>query len=192
MYRALTLVGIVLLLLLSGPRSTYASIVYDWRGDCDGIIIPVRGGGAPNGCTGQATFHVTVAESYIPGTLVFESIFDPLDPHTLLSARYVDEHITFDFAPVFDGSFMLPADPSEGGVVQLEVIAFRSDAAGVWRMSGENLRPGCDASIDTHCVYTARGVDGTWTRVPAPATLVLLGLGIAAVVLRARRRSVTG
>jgi len=112
-------------------------------------------------------------------------------PPVLLQALYVDENITFDFAPFFvpgDDSFQLPASPSEGGFVQLEQISFQSDASGVWRFSGENLRPGCNTGID-RCSYEARGFNGVWARVPAPPALVLLVVGLVGLGVRPWRRN---
>ena len=182
-----TLVVIVAVLLLSGPLNAHANIIYNWIGDCDGIIIPVHAGGSL-GCTGQAAMLVVTTDAYIPG-----EVFDPTFPvpSPLLRALYADENVTYDFVSAFSGPdlfFLLPASPSEGGFIQIEAHSFRSDANGVWRFGGEGLRPGCDTGIDTLCGYTARGFNGVWTRVPEPSTLVLVGVGLAGLVLHRRRR----
>jgi hypothetical protein len=184
------LLAAVTFLLLSGPLSAHANIIYTWIGDCDGIIIPAPGGGS-NGCTGQAAMLVVTTDAYIPGEVFVTFAFPPV-PSPLLHALYADENVTFDFVPFFNqigrsGSFQLPASPSEGGFVQMEQISFRSDANGVWKFGGENLRPGCDLEIDSHCSYDAKGFNGTWTRVPAPSTLVLLGVGLVGLVFHRRR-----
>jgi hypothetical protein len=179
------LLAAVTFLLLSGPLSAHANLIWDWRGDCDGIIIefPIRGGSS--GCTGQAAMLVVTTDAYIPGEL-----FLPAATPVLLHALYADENVTSDLAPPFNRNgifFQLPASPSEGGFIQAEAHGFRSDANGVWRFGGEGLRPGCDLGIDNLCAYDARGFNGVWTRVPAPSTLVLLGVGLAGLIFSRRR-----
>jgi hypothetical protein len=196
-----TVLAIVALILLIGPFGAQANLVWDWVGDCDGIITPVHGGGSV-GCSEQATFHVETTDAYIPGDgfpdpnlLPTFSIQDQVA--TLLEARYTDENVTFDFLE-FGGAlwrdnfhgFRLPAVPGDPeGIVTMEAVLFTTGSTG-WRFGGENLRPGCDLGIDILCGYTARGINGVWTRVavPEPATLALLALGFMCIAFASRSR----
>jgi hypothetical protein len=47
-----TLVVIVAVVVLSGPLSAHANIIYDWSGTCQ------------VGCTGHATLHVVTSDEY--------------------------------------------------------------------------------------------------------------------------------
>jgi len=184
--------------LLIGPLNAHANIIYNWAGDCDGIITPVHGGGSI-GCSGQATLHVVTTNDYIPGETFTPHLgctattCTPVSTPVLLEFLYSDDNIKVDLAPnwLFDsGFFLLPASlPGEGSFLTTAHF-FRSDVNGVWRHEGESLRPGCDTGIDTICGYDAKGFNGVWTRVPTPSTLVLLGVSLAGLVLY-RRRKVT-
>lgn len=91
-----TLVVIVAFLLLSGPLSTHANIIYNWIGDCDGIITSSPAGGS-NGCSGQAAVLVVTTNAYIPGE-VFPAFPVPPSP-VLLHALYADENVTLTLRP---------------------------------------------------------------------------------------------
>jgi len=81
---------------------------------------------------------------------------------------------------------MFPSSPT-GGFLLLEADAFTTDAVGGWRFQAESILPGCDP-LHSLCNYDARGTGGVWRLVPAPSTLVLLGVGLVGLVL-VRRRS---
>src|SRR5262249_5803989 len=201
-------------LLLSGPLSAHAYLVWDWTGDCDGVIgplPPVRGGS--NGWTGQATFHAVQTDAYIrkpvpPPAQTIDQVREDLA--SLLEARYTDENVTFDF--LGDGGlfwmlnafgFRLPAVPGDPfGNVSMEAHVFRTGNTG-WRFGSESLRPGCHVEDDPICGYGASGSNGVWTRVavhestfvpefatlvPEPATLVLLPAGLASLRFLRRRK----
>jgi hypothetical protein len=111
-----TLLATIALVLLSGPLNAHANIIYNWIGDCDGIITPAPHGGTSNGCTGQAAMLVVTTDAYIPGEVSFAP-FPPGSPPVLLHALYADENITFDFAPFFPPtafSSCLPPRPRVG------------------------------------------------------------------------------
>ena len=180
------LLAAVTFLFLSGPLSAQANIVYDWTGNCDGIITPVHGGGS-NGCSGQATLHVVTTDAYVPGTAQ-----GPVPPGVLLEALYTDANLSFDFAfgGFFDRNgfgFLLPATFPGAGVISEEDNDFRADASGVWRNRG-GVRPGCDPGLDPICAYVATGTGGVWTRVPEPSPLVMLFVGLTGLLLIRRSK----
>src|SRR5882724_1516442 len=154
---------LLLLVLLLTPLPAAANVIFDWTGTCVTV------------CAGQATFHVVTSDAYVPGT----SVAFPA-PGLLLTALYTDNVLSFDLAPVWQitgMSFLVPTTATQAGVISLFADDFRSDTQGVWRFGGESLRgklPGCVVDPNP-CTYTSRGIDGVWTRVPEPSTLVLLG-----------------
>jgi hypothetical protein len=172
----------VTFLLLSGPLSAHANIIYNWTGTCVTL------------CVGQATMLVVTTDAYIPGE-VFVRPFRFTTP-VLLEALYADGNAIIDFAARFNTlngvAFMLPASPSEGGFFQIEASDFSSpNSTGGWNAGGEEVFPNCDRTHNPLCGYIARGVDGVWTRLQtsmlAPSTLVLLGVGLAGLVFYRRR-----
>ena len=57
-------------------------------------------------------------------------------------------------------------------------------------MAAELLDPGCNGDnngSNPYCGYGTAGVNGVWTRVPAPSTLVLLGAGFGTLAFYRRR-----
>jgi hypothetical protein len=169
----------VTFLLLSGPLSAHANIIYTWTGTC------VNTSPLPP-CTGPATLLVVTTDAYIPG----EQYSRGVTATPLLVALYADSNATIDFAAYFNSSngfaFLLPAasGPEEGYIVN-EGSIFHSFLSGDWSAGAENVLP-----PDHCCGYLATGVDGVWTRqpsMPAPSTLVLLGVGLAGLVFYRRR-----
>jgi len=134
---------------------------------------------------------VVTSDVYIPGEDFFAH-YPPPDPPVLITARYTDNVVSFDLAvpwPVSGNDFNLPASPTQGGYIGLFGDAFSSDAQGKWRFGSESLRgklPGCIVDPNP-CTYGATGVDGVWTRVPEPSTLVLLGVSFGTLALYRRR-----
>ena len=178
------LLAAIAFVLLIGPLNAHANIIYNWTGDCQGIA-PVFN----TGCTGQATLHVVTTDAYIPGQVLFGDT-----PHVLLEALYSDSTLTFDLGiqwPSSGESFLLPASQPGDGFFSLTEQTFKSNAQGVWQFEGETQEfPGCfrPGGPDSFCTYKAIGVNGVFTRVvPIPPTLVLLGVGLAGLVLYRRR-----
>jgi len=90
-------------------------------------------------------------------------------------------------------AFILPASDGHA-VADITVgqVAFRSSEDGTWKMGGEMFSPFCPGESDEslrHCQYLAVGIDGTWTRVPGPSTLALLGVGLVGLTSFRRRVS---
>ena len=76
-----TMVAVITLAVLSGPPGANASVIFNWIGTCDGIIIPVGGGrGGSNGCSGQATLGVVTTDAYVPGEVFFRRTVSPCTP----------------------------------------------------------------------------------------------------------------
>ena len=189
----------VTFLLFSGPLSAQANIIYDWTGECRQV--------APQGlpCT-HATLHVVTTDDYIPGEIFFPHLVctatacTPVSMPVLLEFLYIDDNSRFDYTFVWlndDGNFYLPpllpgeSGPGEGGLLTTAQDFF-SHYDGSWRAGGEDRAPGCDAANppgnNPFCGYRASGVGGTWTRVPDPPTLVLLGVGLTGLTFLRRRR----
>ncbi len=117
----------------------------------------------------------------------------PVPSPVLPEALYSDDaSVTIDLAFVWsiDGDgLVLPASlPGEGEILTTATF-FRSDANGVWRFEAEGLSPDCDPLRNPFCGYGVVGVNGVWTRVPAPSTLVLLGVGLAGLASLRRRKA---
>ena len=179
------LLAAVTFLLLSGPLSAHANIIYNWTGTC------------VTTCTGQATLLVVTTDAYVPGE-VFTPTF-PV-PGVLLRALYADNNVTYDFASFFpvNGEFFIWPDmpPNTSGTFFGEILqgqndftSNRANVPGLWRSAGESIPGGglgCPTPFGT-CTYSAAGTDGVWTRVPAPSTLVLLGVGLAGLAIYHRR-----
>jgi hypothetical protein len=102
----------VTVMLLSGPLSAHANIIYDWTGDCQRITQ----GSAPL-CT-HATLHIVTTDAYVPGEVFSWTSLEFQHP-TFLEARYSDDNIAHDLAP-FDWRVVgpafscLPRRPTEG------------------------------------------------------------------------------
>lgn len=194
MTRPSTLLAVVAVTLLIGPFSAQANLVWDWTGDCNGVIIPlppVRGGST--GCSGRATLHVVTTDAYIPGTVQTPKAF--MEPAPLVEFLYSDMNVTIDLirdAWLTSGqAFELPASSSDP-IGQFDAINafFRTNADGTWRLGAENQRPGCHVEDDPICSYGAQGFNSVWSRgaVPEPATLVLLATALAGLSFIYRRR----
>ena len=168
------------------PLSAHASIIYDWTGNCQRILF-----GSDTLCS-RATLHVvtTDADAYIPGELFFWTSSE-VQHSTLLEIAYADDNVTADLLPrwrILDFAFQLPASSPDGGSLSFEAAFFQSDATGVWRFESEEVFPHCDRDKNFFCSYGVTGVNGVWTRVPAPSTLVLLGVGLAGLVFSRRQQ----
>jgi len=177
-----TLLTMAILALLSGPLSAHANIIWDWTGDCQQILF-----GSVNLCT-HAMVHAVTTDAYVPGT--------PGD-FGLLEWRYTDDlGVTEDLAIGFNlgeenGPFVLPASSGQGeGAISIIPAFFRSHVDGTWRFEAEGATPDpCNGIGNPLCSYGVAGVNGTWTRVPAPSTLALLGVGVLSLgFLRSRKR----
>jgi PEP-CTERM motif len=177
------LLAAVAFMLLSGPLSAHANIIYDWTGDCQRILFPRD---IPL-CT-HATMHIVTTYAYIPGEVFFPHF--PVPSPVLLEALYSDGNVTFDMAFIwsFDGSgLLLPATlPGEGEMLTTAHF-FRSDANGAWRYEGEELIPNCDRLTNDFCSYGVDGINGVWTRVPEASSLLLLGVGFVGLTFYRRR-----
>jgi hypothetical protein len=182
------LLATIAFVLLSGPLTAHANIIYDWTGDCQRILFPAD---MPL-CT-HATMHIVTTDTYIPG-----EVFPPHFPEpsgVLLEALYSDGNVTFDMAFIwaFDGNgLLLPAlAPGDGGMgeggMTTTAHIFRSHADGTWRYEGEELIPNCDRLTNDFCAYGVDGINGVWTRVPEASSLLLLGVGFVALTLYRRR-----
>ncbi len=169
--------------LLSGPLSAHANIIYNWTGDCQRVLF-----GSKTLCD-DATVHVVTTDAYIPGEVFFPHF--PVPEPVVLEFLYSDGLVTFDFAFVwsFDGDgFLLPASLPGEGVISSTATFFRSDAQGSWRFEAEGLTPDpCNGIGNPLCSYGVAGINGVWTRVPEPSTLMLLGVGLAGLVFYHRR-----
>ncbi len=179
------LLAAVTFLLLIGPTSAHANIIYNWSGDCQRVLF-----GSKTLCD-HATLHVVTTDAYIPGE-VFSPGF-PVHEQVLLEFLYVDDLVTFDFAPfafpVNGEGFLLPATlPGEGSILTIADF-FRSDAQGNWRLEGEGLTPDpCNGIGNPFCSYGVAGINGVWSRVPLPSTLLLLATGLAGLLSFGRRK----
>jgi hypothetical protein len=176
-----TLLAAVTFLPLIGPLSAHANIIYNWTGDCQRILF-----GSDTPCT-HATLHVVTTDAYIPGEEFFPHF--PVPSPVLLEALYSDANTTFDlaFPWSFDGNgLLLPASFPGEGHMSTTATLFRSDANGVWRFEAEGASSDCDEFHNPFCGYGVTGINGVWTRVPAPSTLVLLGVGVAGLALLRR------
>jgi hypothetical protein len=65
---------------------------------------------------------------------------------------------------------------------------FRSDVNGAWHFAAEGATTDCSDTHNVYCGYGVVGVNGVWTRVPAPSTLVLLGVGLTGLIFSRRRK----
>ena len=182
-----TLLATLALVLLIGPLNAHANIIYDWTGTCGTT------------CSGQATMHVVTTDAYIPG-----QSFGQNPPGVLLQALYTDNNVTFDFAQFFYiigfGEFYVWPDmpPNSSGAFFGEILqgqndftSNRANVPGLWRSAGESI-PGGGLGCGPNpglCMYSATGINGVWTRVPAPSTFVLLGVGLAGLASLRRRKA---
>jgi len=176
-----TLAVIVAVVLLSGPLSAHPNIIYNWTGDCTRVFtsqVPL--------CT-HAALHVVVPDTYVPGTTVTPAVMP-----ALIEALYTDDIAMFDFTfpwPVLGELLLLPATLPGEGEVRTFVQDFQAMADGTWRYNGESTLspPFCGELHNPFCGYHVEGINGVWTRVPAPSTLVLVGVGFGSLAFYRRR-----
>src|SRR5215467_2763281 len=119
------------LMLLSGPLSAHANLIWDWTGDCQRILF-----GSTSLCT-HAMVHAVTTDDYVPGEVF------PIGPgpSTLIEWRYSDDlGVTRTItAPDF---FLLPASSGPGeGSIDIVPAFFQSHADGTWRFESEGLSP---------------------------------------------------
>jgi len=174
----------LLTLLLVAPAQ--ANLIWHWTGDCVSQIPTVP-------LCQHAMIDVVTTDNYVPGTLVPDDYLGANPRPTILSFRYTDdagidtaEVGLLDFGWSENGNdFLFPAINGEAdGVLSTTATIFRSAADGTWRVAGEGMIPfaECDQLHNNFCASDARGINGTWTRVPGPATLALVAIGLVGLV----------
>ena len=160
------LAGAALALSLMAPQAK-AAVIYDWSGLCVA------------GCTGQATAVLTLADTYVPGTLAMDADF-----------------ISFSYSSS-SGAYDIPAGAAFAGFLEPTVLPAVSDQTDiVLQFSGGifDNTPGSWLSVLLSSGVQDGGVEESWTlrqttELPAPGPLSLLALGLAGLALAGRRRS---
>ena len=171
------LAAALLALGLAAPKA-HAVVIYDWTGTCD------------EGCTGQATAVLTLADTFVPGTSF-------ADNDVFVSFSYSSSSVSFAvpgdsalsrFFATFPREVSGPATPWRASVSsQGFEVSYRFDTgpSGDWGLNFD--RPSEP--------FSDRGVDGLWTlrasELSAPGPLSLLALGLAGLALTGRRRDKT-
>ena len=158
--------GALLALGLTAPQAK-AVVIYDWSGLCVA------------GCTGQATAVLTLADSYVPGTLAMDADF-----------------ISFSYSSS-SGAYDIPAGPAFAGFLEPMVLPAESGQADIVLQFGDGIfdnTPGSWLSVLLSSGVEDGGVEESWTlrqptELPAPGPLSLLALGLAGLALAGRRRS---
>jgi len=165
-------------LLLSGPLSTQANLIWNWTGTC--ITT----------CQGEATMHVVMPDTYVPGTGI-----GPQDSG-IIEALYVDSNVGYDFGGfrwtfVGEGALWPAESGAAAGGITIQEDRFRTFSDGTWNIGGQGIpghELGCGQPPGVFCTYVAGGIDGVWTRVPEPSTLALLGIGLTGLTFLRRHR----
>jgi len=180
------LLAAVTFLLLSGPLSAHANIIYTWTGTCQGLE-----------CTGQAHMEIVLPDTFVPGTTLLPVPGPPplsLPRFPALSFIYSDNNHTLDLLtfPPDPGSFvLLPITSGPGSLSDISDLLLHltspcneatrfctgGTAAGTWGLL--EFGPGF--------FRAAAGSGGLWQRIPEPSTFVLLGVGLAGLVFYRRR-----
>ena len=155
---------------LTAPKAE-AVVIYDWTSTCT------------DGCTGQASAVLTLADSYTPGTEVTDADF-----------------ISFSYRST-SGAYDIPADAALLSLVSFELASLPAvSGAGDIRMQFAVIRTvffarrsSWDTFFAPNGVMRDSGGANTWTlrqptELSAPGPLSLLALGFAGLALAGRRR----
>ena len=154
-------------------ESADATLIWGWIGNATSNTINCN----PNVSCFSAFVEIITVDSYVPGTRLDWQPSELTNP-TILSATYRDRDIgLIDLDWRLHGiTFELPAAAGQQeGDFRSTTAVFSSHTDSRWSFSTDS--------------YSVSGVDGRWFgSVPAPATLVLLSLGLLLPRLMLRRK----